>query len=538
MRTSSTFALLIVCLTPLSLLGEQQPAFRATVEEVEVTVIASGAKGLPVSGLKAADFRVWDNGKEQAIAGFDILSSRAKPDEAKLPANTYSNRIGNAERPLVISMILLDAINTRFRDQATVRHALERILEQIQPDERVAIFGLGRRFQVIHDFSSDKASLLAKLKNYKGEMPFREDLLENFLSAIRIFPPPSDLELRPGKILLWNDDDPVKQVSRTTGILATVDALEAIANYAKDIPGRKNLLWVSGTFPLSVGQSLGNIRLDRTSPDFRSFEGSLDRGIKALNNANVSVYTIDARGLLTEEMGDPRLVDDPRINVDTIKKIAKETGGTAFYQSNDFDRGLRAALDDSREVYVLTYSPKSSSREGSYHSIRVRTSMRGVQLRYRSGYYTATTGETSAQGAADRLVKAMSSPLGASGIGLRVSIQPRRTEAEDIGIVIQVDAADLNLTPDNATWTGKLRLEVIPTGATSEQYAGVGRTVQVNLTQETYQRALAQGLRLQMKLKPDPAAIALRVGVLDERGGRVGALVVPLASAAGPPSTR
>ena len=210
MRTSSTVALLIVCLTTLSLLGEQQPAFRATVEEVAVTVIASGAKGLPVSGLKAADFRVWDNGKEQAIAGFDILSSRAKPDEAKLPANTYSNRIGNAERPLVVSMILLDAINTRYRDQATVRRALERILEQIRPDERVAIFGLGRRFQVIHDFSSDKASLLAKLKNYSGEVPFFEDLLENFLSLIRVSPGAN-------KITLWNGDDPVKQFSRTTG---------------------------------------------------------------------------------------------------------------------------------------------------------------------------------------------------------------------------------------------------------------------------------------------------------------------------------
>jgi VWFA-related protein len=524
MRLRHMLLLLPACVMTLTLLGEQQPVFRTSVQVVEVTVIATDAKGLPASGLNATDFHVWDNGKEQATASFEKLSSRAMPVQPQLPPDIYSNRIGNTTRPQVISMILLDAVNTRFRYQVTARRALERILEQIRPDERVAIFALGSRFQVLHDFSSDKASLLARLKKYRGEVPLYEDLLEN----------PSDARPRQLELLWGEGTEPAQVVSRTTKILSTIETFEAIANYAKDIPGRKNLLWLSAAFPMSVGKSIVNIALDVPSPDFRNFEGPLDRGIAALNNANVSVYPIDARGLI----GGREVVGRPSINFDSMKRMAKETGGTAFYNSNDFDRGLRAALDDSREVYLLTYYPKSLVPDGSFHSIRVQTSRPGVRLRYRRGYYAATSQRKAVEDAADRLVKAMSSPLDVSGIGLRASVQPRRTEADDIGVVIQVDAADLNLTRDNAKWTGKLRLEVIPTGATGDQHVGVGQTVQLDLTPETYQRALEQGLRFEMKLKREPAAIALRVGVIDARGGRVGSLMVPLASAAGPPSTR
>jgi len=87
--------------------------------------------------------------------------------------------VGKAKQPQVLSMILLDAVNTKYRNQSVVRRAVVSILEQIEPAERVAIYALGSRFRVIHNFSSDRASLLASSGPYHGEVPGGDDLLDD-----------------------------------------------------------------------------------------------------------------------------------------------------------------------------------------------------------------------------------------------------------------------------------------------------------------------------------------------------------------------
>ena len=86
------FPLLPACAALACLSAGQQAVIRTNVHMVEVSVIATDSKGLPVSGLGAADFRVFDNGREQTVASFEKISSRAAP-AAALPPNTYSNRI-------------------------------------------------------------------------------------------------------------------------------------------------------------------------------------------------------------------------------------------------------------------------------------------------------------------------------------------------------------------------------------------------------------------------------------------------------------
>ena len=158
---------------------------RTNVQVVEVGIVATGAKGAPAEDLTAGDFRVWDNGNERTIASFDKLSSPAPPSAA-LPAGIYSNRVGDSERigkaaqPQVLTMILLDAVNPKYRFQTVGRRAVISILEQLEPSERVAIYAMGSRFRTLHSFSSDKDSLLAKLRAHHGEVPDSDNLLEDF----------------------------------------------------------------------------------------------------------------------------------------------------------------------------------------------------------------------------------------------------------------------------------------------------------------------------------------------------------------------
>jgi VWFA-related protein len=503
----------------------QQVVIRTSVHAVEVSVIATDSKGQPVSGLNASDFRVLDNGKEQTVASFEKISSRAAPGQAELPPNTYSNRVGDAgqlgkeKQPQVLSMILLDAVNTKYRNQTVVRREVAKILEQIDPAERVAIYAFGSQLRVLHDFSSDRASLLAKLRAYHGELPDKDDLLE-------------DLDLDMGA---HYDPDPLELKYFDQGrIIDTLEALEAIANHVKGMPGRKNLLWLSAAFPLTVGTAQRIIAPTAGysgPPDtYRAFGPEMARAMAALNDANVSVYPIDARGL-SKASGtiDPNLkvMHDPGININTMTQIADATGGKAYYNRNDLDRGVRLALDDTREVYVMTYYPKDIAENGAYHQIRVRSTRPGVQLRFRRGYYATGRDEDTSPGTADRLARALSSPLDSSEIGIQASVE-QTSGAGDLAVVIHVDPADLSLAHATERWTGSLRLVGVQIGATGERYEGQSQTAQLDLLPATYQRALEQGVRLELRLKREPSAVAVRIAVVDERGAHVGSLSVPL----------
>ena len=471
-----TALLLLACAPLLGQPAAPQPdlVIRSNVHVVEVSIVATDVKGARAEGLTAADFRVWDDGKEQTIASFEKLDSQTNLAPTGLPPNTYSNRIGNQGQPQVLSMILLDAIHTNWIPQNYARWAMETVLGQIEPGERVAIYALGRDLRVIHDFSSDRQSLLNEIKAYHVDpqafMPIEAKWYDKSRDAVR-------------------------------DSLAT---LKALADYVKGVPGRKNLIWLSVAFPpITTAQFV-------SSP--------MNEAITALNNANVSLYPVDPRGVLGALS--PQVI--------TMKDMAAATGGKAYYARNDLDRGVRLALDDTREIYLLTYSPKTIAHDGAYHAIRVQTARRGVELRYRRGYYAPGREEPAGAELTDRLASVVSSPLDVSSIGIRATVNQAPGGDNEVSAVLHIDPADLELTPIGATWTGALRLEAVQTSATGERLGGVTQSAAINLQPATYRRALAQGLDFHMKFKRQPAAVAVRIGVVDERGGNAGSLSVPL----------
>jgi hypothetical protein len=350
---------------------------------------------------------------------------------------------------------------------------METVLGQIEPGERVAIYVIGRDLRVIHDFSSDRQSLLNEIKAYHVDpqlfMPIEAEWYRRRGDAVR-------------------------------DSLAT---LKALADYVKGVPGRKNLIWLSSAFPPKAAAQFAS------SP--------MNEAMTALNNANVSLYPVDPRGVLGALS--PQVI--------TMRDMAAATGGKAYYARNDLDRGVRLALDDTRETYLLTYSPKTIAQDGAYHAIRVETARRGVELRYRRGYYAPGREEPAGAEVTDRLSSVLSSPLDVSSIGIRATVN-QAPGGNDVSAVLHIDPADLELTPIGATWTGALRLEAVQTSATGERLGGVTQSAAINLQPETYRRALAQGLDFHMKFKRQPAAVAVRIGVVDERGGNAGSLSVPL----------
>lgn len=162
-------------------------------------------------------------------------------------------------------------------------------------------------------------------------------------------------------------------------VLTMLEALSNIAKGLADIPGQKNLIWLTAGFPLLSWSATRNPSGGAsTIGPSKTFRREAQRMTNELNAANMNLYSVDARGLSLS----PRAY----INIGVMQQFAEDTGGKAYANTNDLARSVRSAIDDSRIGYVLTYSPDNYGDEGTRHEIKLKTSRRGVALRYRPGY--------------------------------------------------------------------------------------------------------------------------------------------------------
>jgi hypothetical protein len=178
----------------------------------------------------------------------------------------------------------------------------------------------------------------------------------------------------------------------------SVTALNTLASALGGYPGRKNLIWVSDGFPITLfpeiiednpdpfcplpvqGCANGNPNIGQ-NPSFgrggKDFEEAVEKTANALMNAQIAVYPIDESGVLK----------DNKINtIQTMRALADRTGGKAFYNSNNVELGIRTSLDDGSTYYTLEYYPANKTWDSKFRKIEIK-GKQNVSLRYRQGYY-------------------------------------------------------------------------------------------------------------------------------------------------------
>src|SRR5580700_8305683 len=162
----------LALLLPIALLlAAQTPTIRVDTRLVELNVIVRDQNNRPVEGLTKADFTIFDRNKEQKIALFSV-SSVHKPvkPSAPLPAGIYTNRPEQrVESPTTVTVVLLDAVNTRIEDQGYAKEQFVKFLSQIRPEDRVAVYALGNQLRVLQDFTGDSKALLNSIARYRGQ---------------------------------------------------------------------------------------------------------------------------------------------------------------------------------------------------------------------------------------------------------------------------------------------------------------------------------------------------------------------------------
>lgn len=531
-------------------LGAQQQdkplLLKATTRLVLLSVIAQGHDGRPDTTLHKEDFRVRVNGKPQTIGVFSMETAgalassvnsperpAAMPIPGATPSTTFSNRYSNGVIPSGVTVILFDTRNTRVQDQIYAKAQIIRYLRTLKPTDHVGLYTFGASLKVLHDYTSDSAALIQRLnsdKNWNLPDTSREDALGALQVESAVF---DDLSRAGG------GTSPAERSFYTTDrVFATLRTFEFIAEHMGQLPGRKNLIWVSGGFPLDIGfDSIADWH--NPAVDQRTFTEEVDRTLRAMNDANIAVYPVDARGLMTDprfsaEMRSAprRLTMGPPIGVkeqQTMQEVAGRTGGRAFYNTNDIAHAINAAAEDSIVTYTIGFYPSDDHFDGKFHKIDVDLpNHSGVKLRYRKGYFDIATKPEDEKSRQAELRDAVWSPMDATSMGVTAIVKPAAGNPSSLDVTMKVDHSSIGLRQDQSRWQGRLDVLFVQRDDQGREYGGTDDTVELNLTPETYQKLVTNDLGYHRVIARAPAAKVLRIVVRDASSGAMGSVTVPL----------
>jgi VWFA-related protein len=548
-RISTVVAWLLVPLALASQNPPQSQQIRVSTRLVQIGVIVRDKNG-PVADLRKEDFTVLERGKPQTISIFstDAALAAQQPPERPLQPNTFSDlpRYG-AVVPRSVTIVLLDNLNTLYGSVAqskyehspywvedlalqNAKNHLAAIIKQLSPQDRVAIYGLRHSLYVLCDFTSDRDELLAILKNYDTRALTNREVVE------------------PGNtmIITGGHDNPMADIFRQGGefengastrlasgandtrSIETMAALEAIAAHVANLPGRKNLVWLTANLPFS-GAAMAQV----------------------LSPANIAVYPVDARALLnrspmvladipgTADADDvsgasghwdnmPAQSSQP-IGITTMQELADETGGQAFVNTNDITGAIRKAVEDSAVTYTLGFYINRDALDGKFHEVKVEVRGKGLTIRYPKGYFAFPDTAATKSENSTRLVTEVESPIESSAIPLQATIdRVNQPLPHSLKVQCSIDAHHVHLASDGALRTGAVHVYIIEQDQTGKVLFNSGKTFNLQVPEKQYDALLKSGLLFHEYVQPRAGATTLRILVEDPATAEVGSLIIPL----------
>jgi len=585
-----------------------ETTLRITSRAVLVDVTVTDHDGKPVTGLKQDAFTVLDQGKPQTISYFEEhdRAEEAKKNEQAvfptLPPDVFTN-FSPIAPPAAVNLLLLDTLNTPMDSQMVVREQARSYLKNLKPGSRIGIFIMSLRLSFVQGFADDPAVLAAALGYKKNATPEPAILLQSQeeanaqsnlvgMMSAPVGGGPGGTTTAGSAAMISGMQDFLAEThyaQTSDREYRTLQNLQQLATFLGGFPGRKNLIWMSGDFPLALfGQT-----------DMR-FEADVRKTINLLNAARVSIYPIDAHGVVgnnlytaqsqldhsisapSQLLGPPAGMTagapnagqggfstavmnenrDLNSSHSTMEMLARETGGQAFHNSNRLSDAINRVISGSANFYTLSYSPTDERMDGTLRTIDVKVTGGKYTLSFRRGYYALDQDLPGAAQAAQRQALVNQStedptlvdPLKAfmefgmpqtEQILYKTLIRPipekpnmPATEKPEVkgphdryAVDFAVDLKDLSLKPDaEGNHDGALNLTLI----VYDKYGSVANRkdhiVQLKLKPNVYKAFQQTGVQLHVEIEVPKGQYWLRTGVYDQATRKVGTMEVPFSS--------
>jgi VWFA-related protein len=408
----------------------------------------------------------------------------------------------------------------------------------------VAIEDNGLR--VLHDYTQDTGALIAALRQAKSRLSSKNTV---DTEALQFAPTDvgvtaqSSLDVNPytgrpdvENMLEFAGERAYAQMKEGIAAQATLAAFQQIAEGVSGIPGRKSLVWITGSFPFSIDPATASVN---TGLAFEAYQHTM----RLLEQQMISVYPVDARGLLLTQPDASMRLSGSQIarastltadlsnrlldTLETMRAFADMTGGRAYVNTNDTRSAVRDAVRDGSAYYILTYAADKSNVRPGWRQITVKS--RDYHIRARRGYFmTQTTIDPSRMAGSDIAI-ALKSPFTYRGLPLKIVVSsPAGTEQQRkvmFSLLVPPKAASVDKEDRN-----HLHLDI---GYAVWNRAGedAGHKLvdyDLNLNPTQLQQIENQGVGYGDTLGLTPGSYRLRVVVRDDLTGKTGSVQAPL----------
>jgi len=496
-----------------------------TTRLVLLNVLVHHHGGAPVDGLSKDDFEVTDAGRPQSINAFSVnqLSAPNTRPAGTLPRNVVTNRPTRQEgAPPSVTVVLIDSYNRKVIEQEYVKRELLKSLKKLLPGDQVAIYTFNAKgFAIVHDFTNNAESVKAAAfdRGITGDDPIDAMLddssviFSNFLTSNRI--------------------------------ANTCAALRAVAHHVSGILGRKNLIWVTDGIPMDLFRTLEG-KPGASNQNFASYV--LEAG-QALNDANVAIYPVDPRDMMsvcsfqasqhpdpgmlprsqttagTSNMPSPPTLScgDYDQNGTTMTHLAEITGGKAFH---NIAHAVRQAIDDSAVTYTLGYYVPASDWNNGYHNVKVTVRRSGMNVRTKKCYLAQDKPTPNRLQLEAALNDALWSPLNSTRLSVTARIDPSPDLPNSSRFSFAIEPAELNLREEGGKYRGGADVLFMQEQKGGQHGAELMKTFHIALTPDRYKVLLASGMILTQDLGMQPDTVAVRIIVVDHSSGATGSVAM------------
>lgn len=535
---------------------------RITTNLVQTDVVVTDKNEQIIPDLKLEDFELFDNGKKQDIKFMEFVSVDAgRRSEGTRPSSlpNYVEQTGPGLLPKDVKRVVafvIDDLTMQFVDLPAVRKMLLNFVDNKMKDgDLVAIVRVVGGKGLLQQFTTDRQLLRRAIAAIRivahplGSSEAPDDPKMNALGQLAQVSNPenpaggdSSLSEQSDTPEIYSSNDDTIRYFRG---LSAVTTANFVINSLREIPGRKNLVIISGGIPIfEIGKG-DNIDVTRL----------LDQLTDNAIRAGVVISSLDPRGLraspavkgfqatpaksalggndpadLTFGRGDPGAQSalGPMLAGASehlgLSTVAGTTGGVSVVNTNNFDAGLDKILARSNGYYTLAYSP-SEKFDRKFHEIEIKVKRGGTKLYSHTGYIAreevAATGPRTKE---EEVAAAARSPLARNDIDVtpNVVIRLKPDNKASVDIHLLIDAKKLHFTENADHYQDSLDVVGFVFDQMGRNRGGFSETINLNLTRDDYQRALLQGLTYLASTEVPPDYYQVRAIVREASSGSLG----------------
>jgi VWFA-related protein len=538
---------LLLCAAVIAAAQQVEPVFRTGVQLVQVDVVVRNDKG-PIKGLTKDDFTLQDKGKPQTISLFAMNETGTAPatQPTPLPPGVSSNRINSdGAGAQSATVILFDRINILEGQTSSTntnsggalsglgsgaqaragRQVLE-LLASLKPSEQVGLYSLFQDITVVRDFTQGSEPLIAAAKRaiaspqQTGATPAEQAV---------------DTVLRDG----LTPGHTIGEGSARAEI--TTKAFREIARRMAGIPGRKSLIWIASSFPITYGDD------SHRSND----QAEVDNIQNLLSDANIALFTIDPRGAGTafsqpksnssssdastssskagKTMSNMKQLDSSTSatglnGVESMQQISGQTGGKSYINVNDIAEPIREVLASSEVSYTLGFYVTDKTLDGKKHDLSVKVAKKpetsDAKLSYRKSYLAEAHPQRPS------ISELVGDRLDANRIGVMAASAPAPNKPGIDAVQVRVDLKDLQFEKRVDKWFASFDLALaIESGG--EPRVSVSPS-SLSLTDDQLKQGLAGGVTIDNTVPAPDKPATLRIVIQDKASGEAGSVRIPL----------